>query len=104
MHLGKILFLANFSSENAEFCRCGHCTKFKPTYTKLAQHYAKQSNLILAQIDAAANDIPEGFNVTGYPTIYFVPTSNKPVKYEGDREFNDLTDFIDNFIQSKREL
>ncbi|CAF4483954.1 unnamed protein product, partial [Rotaria magnacalcarata] len=29
-------------------------------------------------MDATANDIPQGFEVTGYPTIFIVPTNNKP--------------------------
>ncbi len=93
-----------FSVKWIFFARCGHCTKFKPTYSKLAQHYAGQSNLIISQIDATANDIPEGFDVTGFPTIYFVPTSNHPVKYTGDRTIEDLINFIDNHMQSKTEL
>ena len=86
------------------FYRCGHCNDFKPTYSKLAQSYAGQSNLILAQMDATANDIPQGFDVTGYPTIFIVPTNNKPVKYEGNRDINDLVNFIDKNIGSKTEL
>ncbi|CAF0781800.1 unnamed protein product [Adineta steineri] len=83
---------------------CGHCTNFKPTYMKLAQRYTSQSNLILTQIDASANDIPSGFEVTGFPTIYFVPMNNQPVKYEGNRDINDLVNFIDKNLQSKSEL
>ncbi|CAF4354098.1 unnamed protein product, partial [Adineta steineri] len=83
---------------------CGHCTNFKPTYTKLAQRYTSQSNLILTQIDASANDIPSDFEVTGFPTIYFVPMNNQPVKYEGNRDINDLVNFIDKNLQSKSEL
>ena len=104
MHHGKILFLLFVIFIDDEFYRCGHCTNFKPTYSKLAQHYTGQSNLVLGQMDATANDVPPGFEVTGFPTIYFVPTNNQPVKYTGNREFNDLINFIDNHVQSKQEL
>ncbi|CAF1469685.1 unnamed protein product [Adineta ricciae] len=83
---------------------CGHCTKFKPTYAALAQRYASQSNLIVAQIDATANDIPKGFEVAGFPTIYLVPMNNQPVKYEGNRDLDDLVKFIENHSQFKSEL
>ncbi|CAF1189785.1 unnamed protein product [Rotaria magnacalcarata] len=83
---------------------CGHCNNFKPTYSKLARSYAGQSNLILAQMDATANDIPQGFEVTGYPTIFIVPTNNKPVKYEGNRDIDDLVNFINKNIGSRTEL
>jgi len=55
-------------------------------------------------MDATANDIPPGFDVTGFPTIYFVPTNNQPVKYTGNRELDDLVNFIDKHVQSKHEL
>ena len=100
----KFIFAVFFSKFDEEFFRCGHCTKFKPTYAKLAQHYAKQSDMVIAQIDATTNDIPKDFDVTGFPTIYFVPTNNEAVKYNGDRQLDDLIDFIDNHIQSKTEL
>jgi thioredoxin-like negative regulator of GroEL len=105
MHHGKIDFLFYlYRYDESFFFRCGHCTKFKPIYSKLAQHYASQSNLILGQIDATTNDIPPGFDVTGFPTIYIVPTNNKPVKYEGNRDIDDLVNFIDKNIPSKSEL
>ncbi|CAF1285814.1 unnamed protein product [Rotaria sordida] len=83
---------------------CGHCNEFKPTYSKLAERYTSQSNVILAQIDATANDIPPGFDVTGYPTIYIMPKNKKPVKYEGNRDINDLVNFIEKNIETKSEL
>ncbi|CAF4734040.1 unnamed protein product, partial [Rotaria sp. Silwood1] len=83
---------------------CGHCNEFKPTYSKLAERLAGQSNIILTQMDATLNDIPQGFDVTGFPTIYIVPTNNKPVKYDGNRDINDLVNFIEKNIGLKREL
>jgi protein disulfide-isomerase A3 len=58
----------------------------------------------MTQIDATGNDIPEGFDVTGFPTIYLVPKTNQPVKYQGNRELNDLIDFIGKHINEKTEL
>ncbi len=100
----KFFFFVYLFFDDDEFYRCGHCTKFKPMYSKLAQHYAGQSNLIFGQMDATANDVPPGFDVTGFPTIYFVPTNNQPVKYTGNRELDDLFNFIDKHVQSKHEL
>lgn len=103
MHHGKTDPLHSISKSLLNF-RCGHCTKFKPTYAALAQRYASRSNLIVAQIDATANDIPKGFEVTGFPTIYLVPMNNQPVKYEGNRDIDDLVKFIENHSQFKSEL
>lgn len=35
-------------------------------------------------MDATANDVPAGFDVRGFPTLYWVPkdSKNKPVRYE----------------------
>ncbi len=86
------------------FFRCGHCTNFRPKYIKVAQRYASQSNLIFGQIDATANDIPQGFDVSGFPVVYIVPKNNQPVKYEGHGDIEDLAKFIDKNIESKSEL
>lgn len=47
-------------------------------------------------MDATANDIPKNYDVNGFPTIYFAPVGKKeePIKYEGNRDFNDLIDFM----------
>lgn len=60
--------------------------------------------MVFAQMDAIDNDVPPGFEVTGYPTIYIVPTSNIPVKYEGNREMKDLVKFIEKNTRIKTEL
>ncbi len=38
-------------------------------------------------MDGTANDLPPGFDIKGYPTIFFVPANKKhePKLYEGDR-------------------
>lgn len=35
---------------------CGHCKKLKPTYEKVAQTFHKEKNIIIARVDATAND------------------------------------------------
>ncbi|XP_074659107.1 putative protein disulfide-isomerase A4 isoform X2 [Tubulanus polymorphus] len=90
---------------------CGHCKSFEPTYKKLAKKLSgSEPNLVLAKIDGTANDAPSEFEVTGFPTIYFVPAAEtKPVKYEGNRDSDDLVEFMKkhataSFKKSKDEL
>lgn len=83
---------------------CGHCTKFKPIYSDLAKKFAGRNDLIIGQIDASANDIPSGFDVPGFPTIYFVDKTNRSIKYDGNRELDDLINFVEKNLNDKTEL
>jgi len=82
---------------------CGHCKSFAPKYEKLAtiaKRQFKNRNLMIAKIDGDANETP--VDVSGFPTIYFFPAGkdSKPIKYEGDRDIEDLLDFIDDYATS----
>ncbi|ORC85500.1 protein disulfide isomerase [Trypanosoma theileri] len=73
---------------------CGHCKNFAGTYAKVAKEF-ESSDVIIAAIDATANDVDRSlFDVTGFPTLYFVPSGGKPILYNGDRTFYDLYKFI----------
>eukprot|EP00043_Microstomoeca_roanoka_P006347 m.62154 g.62154 ORF g.62154 m.62154 type:complete len:480 (-) comp13378_c0_seq1:209-1648(-) len=74
---------------------CGHCKKLAPTWSQLADEFADDDNVVVAKLDATANDFPSEFPVRGYPSIFWVPAgSTTPVKYEGGRELNDLVDYV----------
>lgn len=76
---------------------CGHCKQLEPKYKKLAKKLKNEKNLVIAKIDATANDSPMEYQVSGFPTIFFAPADNKkePVKYEeSGREVEDFTKFI----------
>jgi len=68
---------------------CGHCKTLAPKYDKLAEELKDVDSVVIAKMDATANDIPHsGYEARGYPTILFAPANNKdrPMKYEGERE------------------
>ena len=75
---------------------CGHCKRLEPVYKELAQAFASSKNLIIAKMDQTANEVPDkAFKATGFPTIVFVTTKDKtPVKYEGQRELEDMVAWI----------
>ncbi|VDN04299.1 unnamed protein product [Thelazia callipaeda] len=90
---------------------CGHCKAFEPKYRELATKLKREEpNLLLVKIDAIANDAPDNYVVNSFPTIYFVPANKKeqPIKYEGDRDLDDLTKFMKKYasvsFQGKTEL
>lgn len=49
----------------------------------------------IVAFDATASDVPKGFDVEGYPTLFFLPASTKkPVPYDGARETDSMISFI----------
>jgi hypothetical protein len=50
----------------------------------------------VAKFDATENDVPEMYQVEGFPTLYFAPAGRKdePIKYTGNRDLEDLTKFV----------
>merc|ERR1719168_455880 len=63
---------------------CGHCKKLEPVYREVAKKLEGVSSLIIAKIDATANDV-EGVDVEGFPTIKLWRADNKadPLDYDG---------------------
>ncbi|KAG4963262.1 hypothetical protein AAZX31_14G136300 [Glycine max] len=75
---------------------CGHCKKLAPILEEVAVSYQSNPDVIIAKLDATANDIPrETFEVQGYPTVYFRSASGKISQYDGSRTKEDIIDFIE---------
>ncbi len=75
---------------------CGHCKALEPVYTSLAKKFKKNDKLVIAKIDGTENEFPEHYQVSGFPTIYFVPAgeSPAPVLFEGERELKKMVKFL----------
>ncbi|XP_062856753.1 protein disulfide-isomerase A3 [Trichomycterus rosablanca] len=75
---------------------CGHCKSLEPKYKELGEKVANNLDLIIAKMDATANDVPSPYEVRGFPTIYFSPAGQKqnPKKYEGGREVSDFISYL----------
>jgi len=76
---------------------CGHCKNLEPVYKELAEKLASNPNVVIAKMDATANDSPNGkYQAKGYPTIFYAPANNKdnPISYSGERTVKGFTDFL----------
>uniref|UniRef100_A0A7N6FBR9 protein disulfide-isomerase n=1 Tax=Anabas testudineus TaxID=64144 RepID=A0A7N6FBR9_ANATE len=75
---------------------CPHCKKLEPVYRELADTLYSDPNIVIAKMNAVDNDVPPGYDVQGYPTIYFAPVGKKdePIRYEGGREVQDFLKFL----------
>lgn len=72
---------------------CGHCKNLEPIYKKLAKQLSKTNpDVVIAKMDATANDVPPLFKVSGFPTIYFLKANEKdnPITFSGDRSLKKL--------------
>ncbi|XP_066515586.1 protein disulfide-isomerase A2 [Hoplias malabaricus] len=76
---------------------CGHCKELAPVWEKLAEKYKNHENIIIANMDATANEVEE-VSVQGFPTLKFFPagTERKVVDYNGKRDLETFSKFLDN--------
>jgi len=83
---------------------CGHCKSLVPVYTELGEHYKDHPTVVIAKMDATANDNTV-VQVQGYPTIFLFPAGAKdsPITYEGERDLAGFVDFIESHVNPEYE-
>lgn len=85
---------------------CGHCKKLAPIYDELGSLYSSVPSVVVAKVDATANDVPPKLNIRGFPTIllFLADQKDTPVEYQGPRTLGDLAKFIHTHASQKFEL
>ncbi|KAF7223491.1 protein disulfide-isomerase A2 [Nothobranchius furzeri] len=74
---------------------CGHCKELEPIWEKLGEKYADNENIIIAKMDATANEV-ESVVVSGFPTLKYFPAEDKEViSYTGKRDLETFSKFLD---------
>ncbi|KAJ2347762.1 protein disulfide-isomerase precursor [Coemansia sp. RSA 2618] len=84
---------------------CGHCKNLVPIYEKLGAAMKQNKNLVIAKMDAIANDVPSSesaLQIYGFPTIVFIRgEDNAIVEYTGNRSLESLVEFIEENAATK---
>jgi len=75
---------------------CGHCKSMIPAYEETAEAFAKESEVVIADLDADQyKDLAGKYGVSGFPTLkFFKKGSTTPEDYSGGREAADIIEFV----------
>ncbi|UYV77046.1 Pdi [Cordylochernes scorpioides] len=74
---------------------CGHCKQLAPIYDQLGEKYKDNSAVVIAKLDATANEL-EHTKINSFPTIkLYKKDSNEVVDYNGVRALDGLTKFLE---------
>ncbi|XP_074106915.1 protein disulfide isomerase [Cotesia typhae] len=74
---------------------CGHCKQLAPIYDKLGEKYESDETVVIAKMDATANEL-DIINIKSFPTIIlYKKETNEAVEYNGERTLEGLSKFID---------
>ncbi len=75
---------------------CGHCKNLAPIYDEVGAALAGIPSVIVAKMDATANDIDAKYGVSSFPTLKYFPANQKatPLDYNGERKKDSIINFI----------
>jgi len=74
---------------------CGHCKQLAPKWEELGKWAKDKPNLIIAKIDATANDV-EQVQISGFPTLkLFKAGTDEVVDYDDARELENMIAFLE---------
>jgi len=75
---------------------CGHCKSLAPIWDELGAKYKDNENIVIAKMDATANEL-EQVKVHSFPTIKYFPAVEgaEAVDYNGARTLEGFSKFLD---------
>lgn len=76
---------------------CTHSKEMAPAWEALAKKYRDHKDIIIAELDATANEL-EAFVVHAFPTLKYFPAGpgRKVIEYKSARDLETLSKFLDN--------
>jgi len=82
---------------------CGHCKQLAPIWDELGEKYKDHESIAIAKMDATANEV-KGVSVKGFPTIKYYKTTGEVLDYEGKRDLEGFTKYLESDgIQEEKE-
>nr|AMM62657.1 conotoxin-specific protein disulfide isomerase variant 2 [Conus textile] len=74
---------------------CGHCKKLAPIWDQLGEKFKDSKDVIIAKMDATANEL-EDLQIKSFPTLqYFPKGSDEIIEYDGERTLKELIKFVE---------
>lgn len=78
---------------------CGHCQAFKPVWEQIGGKVPlDKMNIVTLDSDKDKSFISRIKNLSGFPTIYFVPKKGGAMMYNGPRDFVSVVDYVNNAL------
>lgn len=74
---------------------CPHCDDMKPTWELLRSNYGNNDYIELKQVVAQQSpELTQKYNVQSFPTILALKDGELNMKYDGDRSYESLLQFM----------
>ncbi|XP_062036358.1 protein disulfide-isomerase A2 [Lepus europaeus] len=75
---------------------CSHCKEMAPAWEALAEKYRDREDIVIAELDATANEL-EALRVAGFPTLLYFPAGpgRKVIEYKSSRDLETFSQFLD---------
>jgi len=83
---------------------CGHCKNLAPTYDELALAFASESDVVIAKVDATAEEsLGTKYGIKGYPSLkWFGKGTSEPEDYDGGRGLEEFVNWINDKAGTRR--
>ena len=77
---------------------CGHCARFKPTYTELDKRIGKDFDIMALEDKNMSTSVSQALGIQGFPTLKFVDQHGKITdEYNGARDLDSILGHICKF-------